>query len=72
MGARNAQEKDAADLSGVQRLPLKIALAIRGFLYFHTNASGLNFRSMNKMYNPILLTITFKLSEINLSSAMGS
>ena len=37
MGARNAQEKDAADLSGVQRLPLKIALAIRGFLYFHTN-----------------------------------
>lgn len=36
------------------------------------NASGLNFRSMNKMYNPILLTITFKLSEINLSSAMGS
>ena len=37
MGARNAQEKDAADLSGVQRLTLKIALAIRGFLYFHTN-----------------------------------
>lgn len=36
------------------------------------NVSVLNFRSMNKMYNPILLTIVFKLSKINLSSAMGS
>lgn len=36
------------------------------------NVSVLNFRSMNKMYNPILLTIVFKLSKINLSSAMRS
>ena len=48
MGARNAQEKDAADLSGVQRLPLKIALAIRGFLYFHTNLEIKKYGTLHK------------------------
>ena len=50
MGARNAQEKDAADLSGVQRLPLKIALAIRGFLYFHTNLEIICSSSVKNSY----------------------